>query len=210
MKIAPSILGCDFAHLADEIRSVDTCDCLHIDVMDGHFVPNISIGIPVVESIDKVTELPLDVHLMISDPEKYIPQFLRAGADILTFHLEATQKTDECISLISSAGKTVGISVKPNTPAEAVFPYLDKIGLVLVMTVEPGFGGQKLIEPCLDKAKRIKEEIVRRKLDVIVEADGGIGKDNMANVKAAGIDLAVVGSALFKADDRKATIEQLR
>ena len=210
MKIAPSVLGCDFAHLADEIASVNTCDYLHLDVMDGLFVPNISFGIPVVESIHSVTEIPLDVHLMIDRPERYLPQFLKAGADILTFHLEATEKPEECIEVIRRAGAIPGISVKPGTPAESVFPFLDRAGLILVMTVEPGFGGQKLIPACLDKAKKIKDEILRRNVNVLLEADGGIGEGNLRAVAEAGVDISVVGSALFRAEDRKEVLRRLK
>lgn len=210
MKISPSVLGCDFARLADEISSVDTCDYLHLDVMDGLFVPNISFGIPVIESVHAVTEIPLDVHLMIDRPERYLPHFLKAGADILTFHLEATEKPEECIDVIRQAGAIPGLSIKPGTPAESVFPFLDRVGLILVMTVEPGFGGQKLISSCLDKAKKIKEEILRRNVNVLLEADGGIGAENLNAVAEAGIDISVVGSALFRTEDRKAMLRRLK
>lgn len=210
MKIAPSILGCDFANLKREADSVSAADYLHVDVMDGVFVPNISVGVPVVESLHKAVKTPLDVHLMITRPERYIEQFVKAGAAILTIHAEATEQIHECLRRIRELGSVPALCIKPATPADAVFEYLDDVGMVLVMTVEPGFGGQKLIPECLDKAAEIKKEILQRKLDVIVEADGGITPDNIRLVKEKGVDMAVVGSALFRADDRQAMIEELR
>ena len=210
MKIAPSILGCDFARLKEETDSVAGSDYLHVDVMDGMFVPNISIGIPVVESLSRATDIPLDVHLMITKPERYAERFVKAGASILTIHIEATDKAHECLKQIKALGAVPAISIKPGTPAQAAFEYLDEVGMVLVMTVEPGFGGQKLIPECLDKASVLKEQICRRGLDVMIEADGGITPENIALVRRSGVDMAVVGSAVFNAKDRRSVIEQLR
>lgn len=210
MQISPSILGADFANLQREIESIKNSDYIHIDVMDGHFVPNISMGIPVVESIKKVTQIPLDVHLMITQPERYIERFIRAGADLLTFHIEATKKPEECIRLIRQYGARPAISIKPNTPVETIFPYLKEIDMVLVMTVEPGFGGQKLIPDCIDKCRATKQEILRQEQHVLIEADGGIGEDNLEQLRQAGVDIAVIGSAVFKQQDRIAAIQKFK
>ena len=178
--------------------------------MDGIFVPNISIGIPVVESMKKVTDVPLDVHLMIDRPERYIAQFAKAGADILTIHVESTDKVEETLNQIKSEGVMPAISVKPNTPVEDIYPFLDKVGMVLIMTVEPGFGGQKMIVSCLEKCIKLKKEIEKRNLNVLIEVDGGITSENMVLVKNSGVDISVVGSAIFKESDRIKTIEELR
>lgn len=210
MLVAPSLLSCDFADIKNEIKTVSSADMLHLDVMDGHFVPNISIGIPVVASIRKATDMLLDCHLMISDPGKYIPQFAKAGADIITFHAEATGECDKLIGLIIECGAKPSISIKPNTPAEAVFPYLDKLYMVLVMTVEPGFGGQRMICSCLDKVSAIKDEIKRRGLKTIVQADGGINDETLSATVESGVDVAVLGSAVFAQSDRNAYIEKIQ
>ncbi len=210
MQVAPSLLSCDFADIKNEIKTVNSADMLHLDVMDGHFVPNISIGIPVVQSIRKATDMVLDCHLMITDPDKYIPQFAKAGADIITFHVEASADCDKTIDMISEFGVKPSISVKPNTPAEAVFPYLDKLYMVLVMTVEPGFGGQKMIPECLEKVKTIKAEIARRGLDTIVQADGGINDETLSMTVESGVDVAVLGSAVFAQKERNSYIEKIQ
>ncbi|MBE6891071.1 MAG: ribulose-phosphate 3-epimerase [Ruminococcaceae bacterium] len=210
MQVAPSLLSCDFADIKNEIKTVNSADMLHLDVMDGHFVPNISIGIPVVQSIRKATDMVLDCHLMISDPEKYVPQFAKAGADIITFHVEATENCGKLIDTITELGVKPSLSIKPNTPAEAVFPYLDKLYMVLVMTVEPGFGGQKMITDCLEKVKVIKAEIARRGLDTIVQADGGINDETLAMTVESGVDVAVLGSAVFAQSDRNSYIEKIQ
>lgn len=210
MLVAPSLLSCDFADIKNEIKTVSSADMLHLDVMDGHFVPNISIGVPVVQSIRKATDMVLDCHLMISDPDKYIPQFAKAGADIITFHVEASNDCGKTIDLISELGVKPSISVKPNTPAEEVFPYLDKLYMVLVMTVEPGFGGQKMIPECLEKVKTLKAEIARRGLDTIVQADGGINDGTLAMTVESGVDVAVLGSAVFAQQDRNSYIEKIQ
>ncbi len=210
MKVAPSLLSCDFADIKNEIKTVSSADMLHLDVMDGHFVPNISIGIPVVQSIRKATDMVLDCHLMISEPEKYIPQFAKAGADIITFHIEATEDCDKLIDMIVECGAKPSVSVKPNTPAEALFPYLDKLYMVLVMTVEPGFGGQKMIESCLEKVRVLKAEIQRRGLNTIIQADGGINDSTLSATVESGVDVAVLGSAVFAQSDRNSYIENIQ
>ncbi len=210
MQVAPSLLSCDFADIKNEIKTVSSADMLHLDVMDGHFVPNISIGIPVIQSIRKATDMVLDCHLMISDPEKYVPQFVKAGADIVTFHIEASEDCGKLIDTITELGAKPSLSIKPNTPAEAVFPYLDKLYMVLVMTVEPGFGGQKMIVECLDKVKTIKAEISRRGLKTVVQADGGINDETLAMTVESGVDVAVLGSAVFAQNDRNSYIEKIQ
>lgn len=210
MQVAPSLLSCDFADIKNEIKTVSSADMLHLDVMDGHFVPNISIGIPVVQSIRKATDMVLDCHLMISDPEKYVPQFAKAGADIITFHVEATENCGKLIDTITELGVKPSLSIKPNTPAEEVFPYLDKLYMVLVMTVEPGFGGQKMITDCLEKVKVIKAEITRRGLDTVVQADGGINDETLSMTVESGVDVAVLGSAVFAQSDRNSYIEKIQ
>lgn len=210
MQVAPSLLSCDFADIKNEIKTVSSADMLHLDVMDGHFVPNISIGIPVVQSIRKATDMVLDCHLMISDPDKYIPQFAKAGADIITFHAEASDDCGKTIDMISELGVKPSISIKPNTPAEVVFPYLDKLYMVLVMTVEPGFGGQKMISECLEKVRSIKSEITRRGLKTVIQADGGINDETLAMTVESGVDVAVLGSAVFAQKDRNSYIEKIQ
>ena len=174
MIIAPSILSSDFANLETEIKRLEEngADWVHVDVMDGHFVPNLTIGAPVVKAIKPVTKLPMDVHLMIENPAKYVKDFALAGADIITFHYEATKETTfDVINIIKSYGAKVGISIKPKTPVSAIRPYLDMVDLVLIMTVEPGFGGQKFMEDCADKIIEVKAYANK---DIIVEVDGGV------------------------------------
>ena len=211
-KISPSILACDFARLGEEIESIRLggAEMAHLDVMDGIFVTNISFGLPVIESIRKSTSMFLDVHLMITKPERYIERFIDAGADLVTFHIEATDCPDKCIEMIRSKGKLAAISVKPNTPIEEIYPYLDRCDMILVMTVEPGYGGQALIPECLEKVKKLKAEIDNRGLAVDIQVDGGINEKNAADAKAAGANVLVAGSAVFKYDDRKAAIDKLR
>ena len=211
-KISPSILACDFARLGEEIESIRLggAEMAHLDVMDGIFVTNISFGLPVIESIRKSTSMFLDVHLMITQPERYIERFIDAGADLVTFHIEATDCPDKCIEMIRAKGKKAAISVKPNTPIEEIYPYLDRCDMILVMTVEPGYGGQALILECLEKVKKLKAEIDKRGLAVDIQVDGGINEKNAQDAKAAGANVLVAGSAVFKYDDRKAAIDKLR
>jgi ribulose-phosphate 3-epimerase len=212
IEISPSALACDFSKLGQEVMEVEAAgaDYIHLDVMDGVFVPNISFGIPVIASLRKVTNIPFDVHLMIVEPERYITEFSAAGADVITVHYEACSDVLLTLDTIRLNGKKVGLSIKPGTPAEAIFPYLDKCDWVLVMTVEPGFGGQSLIEATLPKIKEIKDEAQRRGLDIKVQADGGIGAKNISKLKEAGADIVVAGSAVFGASDRKAAIDALK
>ena len=207
--IAPSILSADFSELGNEILKVEKsgADWIHIDVMDGHFVPNITIGAPVVKNIRKVTKLPLDVHLMIENPEKYLDDFALAGSDIITFHYEAVKESDKLISKIKEKGIKAGISIKPKTPAKEIFPYLDKVDLVLVMTVEPGFGGQKFMNDCAAKIKEIRSNAPEK---LIIEVDGGINKDTAKICKEYGVNALVAGNYIYKAEDIKAAIESLR
>ncbi len=212
IKIAPSILSSDFSRLGDEIERMDKAqaDYIHIDVMDGHFVPNISLGAPIVKSIRNRTDKVFDVHLMISDPKKYTPDFAKAGADLITFHLEADGDTDETIETIKSYGIKVGLSIKPATPAEAVFEYLDKVDMILVMTVEPGFGGQSFMADMMPKVRTIREEIVKRGLNVDIQVDGGISQKTIKQAADAGANIFVAGSAVFNAPDAKQEIAKLR
>lgn len=185
-------------------------DWMHLDVMDGHFVPNLTFGAPVYKTVRKYSDKPFDVHLMITDPLEYIDDFADAGADIITFHVECDSPVDETIDKIKSRGIKAGLVIKPKTPASAVFPYLEKLDLVLVMTVEPGFGGQSFMADMLPKVREIKTECQKRGLDLIIEADGGIGEGTIAQAAEAGVDVCVAGTAVFKADDAAKEIAKLK
>ncbi len=211
IKISPSVLASDFSKLGEESIRMEKAGAnyLHLDVMDGHFVPNISFGAPVIASIRKHTSLVFDVHLMISDPLKYAEDFAKAGADIITFHLESDSDTEQTIEKIRSLGCKVGISLKPKTPASAVFEYLDRLDMVLVMTVEPGFGGQSFMSDMLPKIEEIKGEINKRKLKVDIQVDGGVDENTISLCSKAGANVFVAGSAIFKAPDAKEKISKL-
>jgi len=212
VKISPSILSSDYGKLSSELKRMEDCgaDMLHIDVMDGHFVPNITLGAPIVKCIRKSSSLPFDVHLMISDPYKYIPDFVKAGSDIITFHVESDSDIEKTIDLILASGKKAGLSVKPKTPIEAVYPYLDKLSMVLVMTVEPGFGGQSFMEDMMPKVSAVKAEIDRRGLDIDIQVDGGINKDTISVAAKAGANVFVSGNAIFSSDDAAKTIADFK
>jgi ribulose-phosphate 3-epimerase len=212
IKIAPSILSADFSRLAEEVQAVDRAgaDYIHVDVMDGHFVPNITIGPLVVDALRKVTDKPLDVHLMIENPDLYIADFAKAGADIITVHQEAVPHLHRTVQLIKSFGKQAGVSLNPATPVETLDVILDQLDLVLVMSVNPGFGGQAFISSALDKIRALRQRITHRGLATELQVDGGIKVDNIREVVAAGADVLVAGSAVFHADDYAATITALR
>lgn len=212
IKISPSILSADFARLGEEVRAVEAggADYIHVDVMDGRFVPNITIGPPVVAAVRKVTDLPLDVHLMIEDPDRYIPDFAAAGADIITVHAEASVHLHRTVQLIRSLGKRAGVSINPATPVSALEVVLPDLDLVLVMTVNPGFGGQGFISSCIPKIEALRREIERRRLATELEVDGGVKTDNIGRIAAAGADVFVAGSAVFGTPDYRATIEALK
>ena len=212
IKISPSILSADFANLGRDIQRIDTADYVHVDVMDGRFVPNISIGIPVVKSIRPVTELPLDVHLMIVEPVRYVEQFCDAGADLVTVHVEADTEENirTAIEKIHAKGKRAGIVLKPKTPAEAALPFLKDVEMVLVMTVEPGFGGQKFMADMMPKVSAVRKYIDELNPACELEVDGGVDPDTCKVCIEAGANVLVAGSAVYKAEDIPARIAQLR
>lgn len=212
MKIAPSILSADFARLGDEIRAVEEAgaDWLHVDVMDGHYVPNITIGPVVVESIRKVTRLPLDVHLMITDPDKYAPEFIKAGADWISVHPETCKDATVTLRMIRQLGAKASIAVNPDIPLEKIEAYFAHIDMILMMTVFPGFAGQAFIADVLPKIAETKRMIGEKRLPILIEADGGIKADNIDRVVQAGAEVIVSGSGIFKTPDYAETIRKMR
>ena len=211
-KIAPSLLSADFSRLGDEVRAVAAAgaDYIHVDVMDGHFVPNITIGPLVVEAVRKVTDLPLDVHLMIENPDLYVPEFAKAGADIIVVHAEASHHLHRTVQLIKSLGKKAGVSLNPATPLQYLDYILEELDLVLLMTVNPGFGGQSFIEACLPKIHALRAMLDKRGLETELEVDGGDKTSNIDRISHAGADVFVAGSAVFGSSDYAATISELK
>jgi ribulose-phosphate 3-epimerase len=212
VEIAPSILAADFASLGEEIRAVERggANLLHVDVMDGHFVPNISIGVPVVESLRKATRLPLDVHLMIENPERYIQPFSEAGADMISVHQEATYHLDRVLTMIREHGCKPGAVINPATPVSALSEVLDSVDHVLVMSVNPGFGGQKFIPGALEKIRRLKEIRERYNYSFRIEVDGGLGPENVMDVVRAGAEILVAGTSIFHTPDPAEAVRALK
>ncbi len=208
--LAPSILSADFANLGREVADVEKlgADWVHVDVMDNHFVPNLTLGAPIVASLRKATTLPLDCHLMVENPEKLIPDFLKAGADGITIHVESTHDVNACLRAIRAGGARAGITLRPGTPLEELMPFLGEVDLVLVMTVEPGFGGQSFMSDQVAKIRTLREAIGRRGLKVLIQVDGGVNAETRSEVDGA--DCIVAGSFIFGAQDRAAALVALR
>ena len=212
IEIAPSILSANFACLGDQIEAVERggAGLLHVDVMDGHFVPNITVGLPVVKSLSQFTRLPIDAHLMITDPGTYAAQFVEAGAQMVSVHVEADAHLHRTVMSIKAAGAQAGVVLNPSTPVGAVEEALQFVDYVLVMSVNPGFGGQKFIHQTLDKVKRLRQMILERQLHVRIEIDGGVDRSNIETVVAAGAEIIVAGSAIFGKPDAEAAVRELR
>ena len=212
IEIAPSILASDFAKLGDDVRAVEQggADVIHVDVMDGHFVPNISIGVPVVASLHKATRLPLDVHLMIERPEEYIERFAKAGANRILIHQEATVHLDRALSMIRESGAQAGVAINPATPVATLTDVLDKVDTVLVMSVNPGFGGQKFIPGAIEKIRGLNQWRARYNGAFRIEVDGGVDAENMAQLAQAGANTFVAGTSIFHTPDPAAAVRQLR
>lgn len=211
LDIAPSILAADFGYLMRDIKSVENnCEYLHIDVMDGHYVDNISFGIPVIQSIRKYTDIKFYTHLMITEPEKYIKAFADCGSDNITFHLECAKDPDKLIDEIKALGKSAGISIDPDTPVEAVFPYIGKVDIILIMTVYPGFGGQGYLTSSDERIRKLRKAIDEQGADTVISVDGGVKKSNIKEIYDAGARLFVAGSAVFSAEDPGKAIEELK
>lgn len=210
--ISPSVLSCDYAKMGQEVERMEAggAQWIHYDVMDGHFVPNLTIGVEIVRALKKHQKGVEDVHLMITDPLDYVEAFAKAGADVITFHLEADSDVEATIATIRAAGAKPALAIKPKTPAEAVFPYLDSVDMILVMTVEPGFGGQSFMYDCMPKVRAVRKEANRRgKTDLLIQVDGGINEDTVVDAAAAGANVIVSGSTIFKAPDAEQMIHSL-
>lgn len=212
IKIAPSILAADFSRLAEEVKEVEAAgaELIHIDVMDGHFVPNITMGAIVVEALRPITTLPLDVHLMIENPDLFIEQFAKAGADYITVHVEACKHLHRTLQFIRSSGVKSGVVLNPHTPIETILHVLDEIDLVLFMTVNPGFGGQKFIHSVLPKVKQLSDIIAERQLSIEIEIDGGINEETIIPCVEAGATIFVAGSAIYNQADRAAALQRIK
>lgn len=212
IKISPSMLSSDFSKMGEELIKMEQsgADWVHFDVMDGHFVPNITIGMPIVKALRKQSDIFFDVHLMISEPLKYVDEFVKAGSDLITFHVEANSDIKETIKAIKDAGCKACVSIKPKTPASEVFEYLDLIDMVLVMTVEPGFGGQSFMKDMLPKIRQIRNECKVKGLDLDIQVDGGIDEKTIVEAANAGANVFVSGSTIFSAKDSKEMISQLK
>ena len=212
IKVSPSVLACDLSRLAEEVAEIEKAgaDMVHLDVMDGVFVTNMSFGMPIIEALRKKSEMIFDVHLMITEPERYAKRFIDAGADILTFHIEASKDSAALLDEIRAAGCKSAISVKPKTPIESVYPLLEKCDMVLIMTVEPGYGGQSFMPDMMEKVEKLRAEIERRGLCIDIQVDGGINPETAKIAANAGANVLVAGSSVFKAQDRRAAIDALR
>ena len=210
IQIAPSILTADFARLADEAAAVSNADWLHVDVMDNHFVPNLTFGLPVVESLAKAASQPLDCHLMIEDPDRWAPGYVEAGASSVTFHVEACRAPIRTAREIRAKGARAAMALKPATPIEPYEDMLAELDMILIMTVEPGFGGQKFLDVCIPKIRRTRDLVRKHGLDVWIEIDGGVSAETIERCAEAGADVFVAGSAVYAADDPNAMVEKLR
>ncbi len=212
LKIAPSLLSADFSSIKEEIVKLEKAkvDYLHFDVMDNHFVPNLTFGSKFIKDLRKYTNIPFDVHLMIENPNRWAKQFLDSGGDIYTFHIEAVKDIDSLIKQVKDKNKQFALSVKPNTPINKIYPYLDYLDMVLIMTVEPGFGGQSLIEETIPKISAVKEKITSKGLNTLIEVDGGINLSTINKVVESGADILVMGSAFFKNNDYPAFINTIK
>lgn len=210
-QIAPSMLSADFLHLEKDVEMVNAnADLFHLDVMDGVFVPNISYGFPIVEAIAKKAVKPLDIHLMIVEPEKYVERFVEAGAAMVSFHLNATSDPDAVLDMIRAKGAKAGLVINPDLPVSSLFPHLKNCDFVMLMSVFAGFGGQKFIEATYDRVKELKAELERQGLDIPIEVDGGVSASNAAQLVSCGAEILVAGSAVFKAADPAQVIEEMR